>query len=196
MDNNINSSELEQMRGQMQMLLEKLDRQEITNERLLRESVSSKMSWIKRFVYFEFCLIPILALLWYLMIKDGVGVSWYNYWFMIVIVIIDVIYDYRINVSSLRVQEAGHNCLRDTMNCLIEMKRNRAKQLCISIPAVLIWFIWVGMEIMHHSGSGVIFILLGVGFFLGIGIGVVLYRKMQDTNNSLIEQLKAYSVEE
>lgn len=64
MENKMNMNELEQMREQMQMFRNKIDKQEIINDKLVRCAVKSKMSWIKKYVYFEFCIIPFLALLW------------------------------------------------------------------------------------------------------------------------------------
>lgn len=77
MENNINN-ELEQMRQQMQLLRKKLDRQEIINDKMMRLSVKSKMSWIRRFVYLEFLLLPFAALVWY-GIKVFFDLSWANY---------------------------------------------------------------------------------------------------------------------
>ena len=49
MDKNFdNTQEWEEMRLSLNALKNKLDKQEIVNDRLLRESMKSKMSWIKK----------------------------------------------------------------------------------------------------------------------------------------------------
>ena len=65
MEENNTMMELEQMREQMQVLRNKLDTQEIVNEKLVKNSVKSKMSWIKKLVYFELLLVPFTALMMY-----------------------------------------------------------------------------------------------------------------------------------
>ena len=59
MDNNINNDlQLQEMRQQMTELKQQLDRQQIVNEQLLRQSMTSKMSWIKRYIWVEAAMIP------------------------------------------------------------------------------------------------------------------------------------------
>lgn len=47
-----NINELDAMREQMQLLKQKLDNQEIVNDRILRNAMSGKMSWIKKYIWF------------------------------------------------------------------------------------------------------------------------------------------------
>ena len=75
MEENNTMMELEQMREQMQVLRNKLDTQEIVNEKLVKNSVKSKMSWIKKLVYFEFLLVPFTALMAYVL-KEMFNLSW------------------------------------------------------------------------------------------------------------------------
>ncbi|MDE6634023.1 MAG: hypothetical protein K2J96_02020, partial [Bacteroidaceae bacterium] len=98
MENHTLSNELEQLREQMQVLREKLDKQHIINDRMVKRSVRSKMSWIKIYVYIEFLVLPFLALIW-LVMKEMFALSWFCYAFLVVMTTIDVIWDYRINIT-------------------------------------------------------------------------------------------------
>lgn len=206
MENNINN-ELEQMREQMQVLREKLDKQEIINDKMIRRSINAKMSWIKKYVYFEFFLLPVIALAW-LGIKYIFDLSWWNYAFIIVISTVDVIWDYRINVASLKADEVQTNSLTSTMQKLLEMKQIRAKSFYIMFPALCVWLIWVGIEMwqnlryvvnlddfragMAYGG----FVGLIIGGILGIIFAFRIYFKMQRTNDEVIEQIKEITNEE
>ena len=48
MENNNTNNELELLRQQMNVLKEKLDAQEIVNDRLVAKSMRKEMSWIKK----------------------------------------------------------------------------------------------------------------------------------------------------
>lgn len=202
-DKNI-MTELEQMRDQMQVLRNKLDNQEIVNDTLVKNSVKSKMSWIKKFVYIEFLLIPVIALVWY-GIKEMFDLSWYNYAFMMVMCTIDTVWDYRVNVASLDLEKVGDHNLTDTLQKLVTMKQMRAKSFFIMLPLLMLWFLWTGMEMWQYA-STVTFkedFLTGatygglaggvIGFFIGIFAAFRIYRKMQNTNDELIAQISEFT---
>lgn len=196
--------ELEQMREQMQMLREKLDKQEIVNDKLVKNSVKSKMSWIKRFVYIEFLLLPFIALVWF-GIKEIFNLSWLNYTIMMVMCTIDAVWDYRINVTSLNIDKVESNCLTDTMQKLIEMKQMRAKSFFIMLPLLLLWLMWTGVEMWQYKSTitfkedfltGAVYGGLG-GLIIGIPISIYaafrIYRNMQNTNDELIAQINEFT---
>lgn len=200
MENNNSMNELEQMREQMQMLQNKLEKQEIVNDMLVKNSVKSKMSWIKKFVYIEFLMLPFIALVWYV-IKELFNLSWYNYAFMMVMATIDAIWDYRINVASLNIEKVENCNLTDTMQKLISMKQSRAKSFFIMISLCTLWFVWTGVEMGMH-----VIIAPGeeaikaaeyggcfggvIGLIFGLYTSIRIYRKMQRTNDELISQIK------
>lgn len=197
-------TELEQMREQMQMLRNKLEQQEIVNDKLVKNSIKSKMSWIKKFVYFEFCLLPFLALTWFC-IKEYFDLSWYNYAFMMVMCTVDVVWDYRINVASLKIDRVEDNSLTDTMQKLISMKQIRAKAFIIMGILLILWLVWTGIEVWQYlstmSGIGDAFTAGAYGGFAGGVIGAFaglylafrIYRKMQNTNDELIAQISEFA---
>ena len=100
MENNNQNTELELMRSQMEDFKAQLDKQKIVNEKMIIGSMKKSMSWIKRYVYFECSLVPIIAVSW-LAIKEFAHLSWLNYAFLMTMVIVSVIADYRINVSAI-----------------------------------------------------------------------------------------------
>lgn len=201
MENNINN-ELEQMRQQMQLLRKKLDRQEIINDKMMCLSVKSKMSWIRRFVYLEFLLLPFAALVWY-GIKVFFDLSWANYAIMLMMCVIDAMWDYRINVASLDLEKIEDQDLTSTLKKLSTMKQIRAKSFFIMMPLLILWLMWTGMEMWQRIGAisdndDILIVALAyggfagcvIGVFIGIFVSIHIYRKMQHTNDILIEQIK------
>lgn len=203
MENNINN-ELEQMRLQMQVLRKKLDKQEIINDKMMRLSVKSKMSWIRKFVYFEFLLLPFTALVWY-GIKVFFDLSWANYAIMLVMCVIDAVWDYRINVASLDLERVENYSLTDTLQKLSTMKQMRTNSFFIMMPLLILWLMWTGMEMWQRIGAisdndDILIVALAyggfagcvIGVFIGIFVSIHIYRKMQHTNDRLIEQIKEF----
>ena len=209
MEENNTMMELEQMREQMQVLRNKLDTQEIVNEKLVKNSVKSKMSWIKKFVYFELLLVPFTALMMYVL-KEIFNLSWFTYAFIVVLCAIDAVCDYRINVASLDLEKVEKHNLSDTLQKLVAMKKMRAKSFFIMMLLSIPLFIWASIEMWQNISTGTItFIddvpanivcagayggLVGgiIGFFVGIYISFRIYRKMQATNDEIIAQLEEF----
>lgn len=200
--------ELEQMREQMQVLRNKLDKQEIVNDKLVKNSIKSKMSWMKKFVYFEFLLIPFIALIWY-GLKEVFNLSWFCYAFIVVHCAIDAVCDYRINVASLDLEKVEKHNLSDTLQKLIVMKQMRAKAFFIIMLLSIPLFIWVSIEMWQyvstitlkddlythivHAGAYGGFVGGIIGFLVGIYISIHIYRKMQTTNDELIAQIEEFT---
>ena len=210
MEENNTMMELEQMREQMQVLRNKLDTQEIVNDKLVKNSIKSKMSWIKKFIYFEFLMIPFAALMMYVL-KEIFNLSWFCYAFIVVLCAIDAVCDYRINVASLDLEKVEKHNLSDTLQKLIAMKQMRAKSFFIMMLLSIPLFMWASIEMWQNISTGTItFIdnvptnivyieayagLVGgiIGFFVGIYITIRIYRKMQTTNDELIAQIEEFT---
>ena len=145
MENNQQCTELEFMRSQMEDFKTQLDKQKIVNEKFIISSMKKSMSWIKKYVYFEFCLLPVIAIMW-LAIKEYAHLSWFNYCFLMAVVVIDVIAGYRINVSALSDADYSSSNLISTITKLTRMKRQRSIQMMLSVPAIVVWLLWCGVE--------------------------------------------------
>lgn len=208
MEDNNTMMELEQMREQMQVLRNKLDKQEIVNDKLFKNSVKSKMSWIKKFVYFEFLLIPFIALIWY-GLKEVFNLSWFCYASILVLCVIDVVWDYRINVAALDLEKVEKHNLSDTLQKLITMKQMRAKSFFIMMPLSIPLFMWTSIEMWKNISTitfkddlptyivygGAYGGLVGgiIGLLVSIYVAFRIYRKMQTTNDEIIAQIEEFT---
>lgn len=198
MENNQNYNELEVLRSQMEDFKAQLNQQKIVNEKLIIRSMKKSMSWIKKFIYFEFCLIPVIVIMW-LGIKEFAHLSWYNYLFMVMVVVLDVIADYRINISALSDEDYSRNNLVTTISKLTRMKRQRSMQMILFMPAIVVWLLWSGMEAWTALPAdapdfvrGAIYGgLVGgvIGGVMGLVVAFRIFFKMQRTNDEVISQI-------
>lgn len=196
-DNN-NNNELEIMRSQLNTLKSQLAQQEIVTENLIIDAMKKKMTWIKKYVIFQICLIPVLAIVWAAIIPIC-DISWWNYAFLITMCCIDVYADYRINVSSISDDDYLRGNLVTTVKKLLKMKRYRALQMAICIPLVIVWLLWAGIEAYNALPEATsefqeAFInggLIGgvVGAICGLIFAFSIYNKMQRTNDEVIAQI-------
>lgn len=196
-DNN-NNNELEIMRTQLNALKSQLAQQEIVTENLIIDAMKKKMTWIKKYVIFQICLIPVLAIIWAAIIPMC-GISWWNYAFLLIMCCIDVYADYCINVTALSDDDYLRGNLVTTVKKLLKMKRYRALQMAICIPLIIVWLLWAGIEAYNALPEATsefqeAFIsggLIGgvIGGICGLIFAFSIYRKMQRTNDEVIAQI-------
>ena len=191
-------NELETMRRQPEALKSQLAQQEIVNDRLIIDAMKKKMTWIRKYVVVQVCLIPVLAIVWAALVP-ACGISWWNYAFLITMSCIDVFADYRINVSSISNDDYLRGNLVTTVKKLLKMKRYRALQMAICIPLIIVWLLWAGIEAYNALPEATsefqeAFIsggLIGgvIGGICGLIFAFSIYRKMQRTNDEVIAQI-------
>ena len=204
MEKENNMTELEQMREQMAAFKSRLDKQQIINEQLVRTSMGSKLSWIKKFVWGEIIAVPILLIIMALF-HAGNGLSWWLYGFLAVGLIADATGDYIINRIPKSQLLSGD--LVETSKRLVQMKKQRTSWFVAGVIFLVIWLVWFCIEVamrldcgctLPHHGT-VVAIMIGaivVGALIGGVIAWLILRKMQRTNNQLIEQIEQITKED
>lgn len=197
MENNNTNNELELLRQQMNVLKEKLDAQEIVNDRLVAKSMRKEMSWIKKYIYVQFALIPFVALIW-VGVKYILGLSWWNYSFLMLMCVVFVYIDYVVNVKALSNADYHKNNLIETARKLVKMKRQRTIQMIVEILLLILWLIWTFLEVnsAQSTATGIRQSLLQggiiggyIGGVIGLIVAFVIFYKMQRTNDRMIEQI-------
>ncbi len=197
MDNNINNDlQLEQMRQQMTELKQQLDRQQIVNEQLLRQSMTSKMSWIKRYIWLEVALIPILLLI-LAPIHAMLGLSWWLYGFLAVMLVVDVAADWRINHVDRNQLLTGN--LVEASRRLTLMKKQRAWAFVLGLIGVIVWIVWFLFELKNVQGLQSSDFLNGfaqggfvggiIGAVIGLIVSIIIFNKMQRTNDEVLRSI-------
>lgn len=190
MDNFNDFNELDEMRQQIKALKEKVERNGVLNEKLVKKSVQDKMKSIHNTVYRLFAMVLLAIPLW-LFIKYQHNLSWYYTIFTILMMLVSVFFDWYVN--RIDVSRMGDD-MKETANQLLKMKRQRALQEKIALFIVLpVWSIWTGYEfytnITDSTTATALFIGIAVGFIVGLIIGLSIYFRMQRKNDEMIEQI-------
>ena len=192
--------DLEQMRDQLSILKEKLSKQEIINDRMLRNSMKSSMYWINRYRRVVLFCIPLVAFCFYPMVEEGL-ISWPLYIFTVLLVAVSAISDWYINRLSNSMIMNGS--MVEISQKLIRMKRIRRTQTIIGMGVVALWLIWLLMEVYHNGIQSIsatdphvemyykgFIVSICIGAIIGATIGLTIFFKMQRTNEQLINQIK------
>ena len=179
---------MEELKQQFAILTDKLESQEINNERLLRTVMKTKMKSINKYYYWLFFLgLPIIILCFQTFYCKG-QVSLLFYVSTVLLAVLDTICGMVINKTGNNLwQEADLLTARQT---LVQMKQRRKKVEIISIPLVIIWLSFFVLEVFRSSANAFMLSTFAViGGLLGLGIGLLAYRKMQRTNDELIQEI-------
>ncbi len=190
-------NELDDLRRQINELKNKVDQQGRLNEDLVKKAIQGKMRKLHHNLFW-YCLI--LGLIVPFMIWDFIesGMSWPFIIFTIVIFAASFIAEYFIN--RMKISNMGNDIV-ETASKLIQMKQNRKKQLAIGFCAIAIWIPWYFYEIYKSAATEIesssmtsfliiVIISMLIGGAIGLAIGLNFYRKMQRTNDEMIDQIK------
>ena len=190
-----NFNELDEMKQQLQMLQDKFQKEVTINDRLIQESIRHKMSWNKKLFWSDIISIPILIFI-QLVMTEVFQLSWWNLGIFTVVVLAIVFADYKINVSTLRDEDLQRNNLIETAKKLVLMKRLGKIECIITFPLGFSWAGWVCVKLwlqvnlqrneLLSQGYGLFCVVL---FVLGLLIALYFYRKMQRSNDELINQI-------
>ncbi len=190
--------ELDIMRRQLAEMKQMLDTQQIINNELMNKVMRSKASWLNRFVKAELILIPLVYLL-FVAICHYYGIS---QWYAFTVLVFGGI-DTLIDIRTVRIPAGlfSTSSILDLKKFLLRQKRERFIQTCISGTTCVIWLIlfcyamftsnsteftnndiWQGARIGGIVGSI-------IGAVIGIIAFVIIYRKMQSTNDAIIKDI-------
>lgn len=197
MDNYNDFNELEEMRQQIKALKEKVERNGVLNERLVRKSVQDKMKSIHITIYKLFAMVLIAIPLW-VFIKYQHNLSWYYTIFTILMMLVSVFFDWYIN--RIDVSKMGDD-MKKTANELLKMKKQRALQEKIALLLVVpLWLVWTVFEFRSSITDPVMAngLLIGmiIGVIIGMIVGLSIYFKMQRKNTEMLEEIESITEEE
>ena len=135
----------------------------------------------------------------WLAIKEFAHLSWLNYAFLMTMVIVSVIADYRINVSAISDADYSRNNLLTTIKKLTRMKRLRSIDMMIEVPTLVLWLLWSGIEAWIYmpadapdfARAAVYGGIVGgvIGGICGLIFAFRIFLKMQRTNDEVISQI-------
>ena len=189
-------TEFEEMRQQLDILKNKLDNQTLINDKLIRQSMLNKMSFMKKYTWVSF-----LALLFtyyaYNEVRILFNTSWWFYGFTVLVMTFIVCFDAYIN--HVNKKEFLNGDLIAASLQMQRMKKLRKKSLLYGFPLMPIWVSWLFIELYNGSSAangGTNTSLFygamvggGVGLVIGMAISISIYLRMQRINSDIISQI-------
>ena len=196
------NNELEEMRQQLGILKEKIDGQKLINDKLIRQSMLNKMSFMKKYTWVSF-----LALLFtyyaYNEVRILFNTSWWFYGFTVLVMTFIVCFDAYIN--HVNKKEFLNGDLIAASLQMQRMKKLRKKSFLCGTIIMTIWTPWFFIETYYGSGAANggentsmfngMLVGGGVGLIVGVAIGIWLYLRMQRINSDIISQIEELTKE-
>lgn len=206
-NSNLQSMELDDMRSQLGLLKDKINEEKIINDRLLRESMRSKMGWIRTFFWLELLVaLPFIAFALVLAKMSSLPISHFSWWTfaaLMLILAVDIYFDYRVNVAPLKEHDYDRDNLVATVGKLIKMKRQRKLQAIIGIATMVPAIGWgfaecwmaVGDDPAARADLHAMTVSCIIGAIIGGIGGVIMIGRMQRTNDRMISQINEITPE-
>lgn len=189
-------TEFEEMRQQLDILKNKLDNQTLVNDKLIRQSMLNKMSFMKKYTWVSF-LVLLFIYYAYNEVRIMFNLSWWFYGATVIFMTFSVCLDAYINRFNKEAFLNGD--LIATSLQMQRMKKLRKRSLLYGIFFMTIWVSWFVIELYNDSGAanggentsmfyGII-VGGGVGLIVGVAIGIWIYLRMQRINSDIIQQI-------
>lgn len=188
--------ELDDMRQQMAILREKLQKQEIVNDQLLRKAIGTKLSRIKLDRWKKLFIIALGTIYIPWMLYDLIHAP---LWFIVVSIVYFAFAGlYSIYYTrGLGDGDLSDKQLLDLQQKVIRMKRQNARWLWFSIPiaavwvAIFLWLIVIDQDSAIADGEATPIIIGAlIGGAIGSIIGTHHYRRQQHHAADLISEIE------
>ena len=188
---------LEEMRQQMTTLKNKLNQQEIVNDRLIRRSMRNEVSNINRRYNIIMAIGILMVPYGYWCFVKLVGLSIF---FWIVTSIFMLICAGATFYNSRKISDPGlmSHSLVEARKKVASAKKFESNWLLFGIPAVILWMGWFFYEIYQIQGGDFYngFFLGGcVGGIIGAIIGIKIHLKTQRQYQDVIDQIEDLTAE-
>lgn len=192
-NNTIISNELEQMRSQINLLKDKLEKQNIVNEKHIRNSMKSKISSINKTVTATiflgiFALVYCTGFFWSQECSPAFVISTG----ILLAVCLGLTIMQRVNLGRMDFSKGN---LVETAGNLSKIKMHYQDWHKIAIPMIIIWLSWMIYEMIGVLGTDS---PLAIGFCCGAGVGAIIggilgfriNRKIVRKTSEIIEQIE------
>lgn len=188
----MNDFELEQMRQQMNVLKQKLDKQEIVNDRIMRKSMKRNVTNIN-LRYLAICIICITMIpysYWAFVVLNGMSLGfWAATSVMMLIVFAYTIYTGR-HMRSNRLLEEDLLTAREKV---AKAKKMDSDWLKFGIPMIVLWIVYLTYEfqrVFKGEDFTIMAIVAGVSALVGAAIGFKVHIDTQTKYQDIIDQIE------
>jgi hypothetical protein len=193
----IDSRELQEMKEQLAILTQKLEKETIVNEQLIRQSMKDKASSIRRVAIVESIITLVMIPYLICVMPEVGGISTSLCYFACFFMILALVCNYYIH-SRFRPDKFTKGNLLEVRKDTLTMKRFYINWLkFIGLPFIIVFFCWFIHDIrLAYPGENLNGIYGGMGFgiLLGTIIGSIQFKKIQNTANEILEQIEDMKV--
>lgn len=183
----------EDMRKQLAMLKDKLDKQNFINERLIKESTRSKVSSVMNTNLMTSLIGLILSPLVVHILIYELKISWGPVATFLLMLAGETIYNSWNSLQMRRNYFSG--TLLDASQYILNYKRRQTIQMFIEVPLITLWFSWVAWEI-HNSSSIPMLIAAAIGLLYGYGLYLWQQCKLKQAAKDIEDLMKTETNEE
>ena len=193
MTNNIDSKEMLEMKEQLSLLIKKLDKETIVNERMIRRSMKEKADRLNRRLIVEILVCLIMIPFFICVLPNLSKVSMPFCIFSAGFFALGVLYDFYMYLRFRPQKFIEGNMIearRDTLNF---KKQTLRWTYCIGIPFVVVYIAWFVYEKMQYYQGEILKIVLVsalIGFLIGGAIGINIFLKDLRTTDEILMQIE------
>lgn len=184
-NNPVPMDEVDEFRQQIAQFKQRLDQQEIINDRLMRHTMNARISiCTKTNITADAIVLFIMSLAFW--IFNRVGISWHVSLFVLLMLIGELTYNV-IGHRKLQRLFTDDNDLLTVRRGLLKFKRSNRIQLLITVPLNLLWVLAIFWQlgVFAHTQE---LILMSIAVFIGLFIGFAQFAwEMHRINNSIRE---------
>ena len=180
--------ELETLRSQMDILRKKLEQESIINEKLMRETMKSKVSTINRQGWINI-IAALLVIIWtplfFSMLSTAFVIA--TIVFMTACAMFTMFIHNQVKERQLMSED-----MRTVANKMKSLKKNYQWSTIVEIALIIPWCVWFCIEIVQTTGMPwqTIAISVTVGAIIGGIIAWRMYRKVIDNCDAIIKQIE------
>lgn len=192
--NTIEMNELNEMREQLAILKKRLESQEIVNDKLIKETMSRKLSWLNHKALWMCIVCLIMVPIGYLNFQR-IG---HSQVFCIATAALFIISFFAIFISHYRIHKRDiySGDLVAVYKEVARMKKIYSNWHYWSIPMVIIWFGWLEYEIYYNLAQEDMTAMIAIsmsGLFGGIIGGIIglrIHKRMLRTADEVLKQIE------
>ena len=182
----INNIELEDMRAQLALLKNKLDKEEIVNDRLLRETMKQKIDFINHKAFYNTSSSVIVIIL-AVVLFPLYGLSWWLVGYTVLMMLVCMLFtwiDHRGFTPDLM-----NGDLLTAAKRMRKLKKDYQDWRYIGYPMVVVWAVWLVWELLSRMTDRVMARGMVVGLIVGLVIGGLIGLKMKKNTLRRVDEI-------
>lgn len=173
----INNSELDIMRAQIALLKDKLDKETIVSEKLLRDTMRHKARTINNNAWVS-VVASVFVIFWALTFLPSEGFSWWFAGATILMMLVCDFFTWKYHKDVNAKTMSGD--LLTVAKVMKQLRDNYEKWLKYSIGMIVVWFVWFAIEYCILLSDWRVAVFMIVALLIGLAIGGFIGLKMHN----------------